>query len=254
MSTGRKMLTAKELAEHLNLTVETIQQHTRDNKIPHIDLGNQQYRYVLQDVMESLDDKHMVVCEEAAYSYSTDKIYTYSDYLLLPDEESFHYEILDGILIREPAPTKLHQRVLYRLHYLLQQYFWEQDPEAEIFGAPIDLTLSDINVVQPDLVYAPHDSDLEGQRINVIPELIVEIISPSTAKKDRIRKLEVYSRLGVPHYWIVDPKAQSFEAFIRDVPGRYTMTSFATGSGVFTHPSYPGLAIQLEALWRRGKV
>ena len=252
MSSKYKSLTARELAQQLNLPVETVCRYTRENKIPHIDLGNRQYRYMLDDVISSLGGKDVVVSEEAAHSYSTDKIHTYSDYCQLPEEENYYYEILDGVLIREPAPTKLHQRVSARLQRLLQDYFWERDPEAEIFNAPIDLTLSDTNVVQPDLVYAPDDSDVDEQRINVIPELVVEIISPSTLKKDRVDKLRIYSRQGVPHYWIVDPLAQTLEAFILSGSRQYVIASSATGAEVFTHPSYPRLTIELEVLWRKG--
>ena len=81
---------------------------------------------------EYIESAETVRQKEPLY-YSSDKVYTYSDYLLLPDEECYYYEILDGYLIREPAPTTLHQRVSYRLHRLLDDYFWERDPDGEIF-------------------------------------------------------------------------------------------------------------------------
>ncbi|NLJ25102.1 MAG: Uma2 family endonuclease [Firmicutes bacterium] len=187
---------------------------------------------------------------ETTPSYTSDRIYTYEDYLKLPDEELYHYEILDGMLIREPAPTTLHQRVSRRIQRLLEDYFWETDPGAEVFNAPIDLTLSDTNVVQPDLVYVPSNSHIvEEKRINGIPQLVVEVISPSTKSKDRIEKADIYRRLGVPHYWIVDPVEQTIEALRLTCVGDYDIISSAEGSGVFTHPDYPGLAIGLESLW-----
>ncbi|NMB13334.1 MAG: Uma2 family endonuclease [Firmicutes bacterium] len=192
---------------------------------------------------------------ETPYNYDANKIYTYDDYLKLPNEELYHYEILDGVLIKEPAPTTLHQRVSYRLQRLLGDYFWEKDPDGEIFSAPIDLTLSNTNVIQPDLVYIPGSSPIvEKQRINGIPELVVEIISPSTQSKDRITKAGIYSRLGVPHYWIVDPIEQTIEAFKLAGIGEYALASSAKGSDVFTHPDCPGLAIELAVLWRRGRL
>ncbi len=204
---------------------------------------------------EELIDSAETICEEEPLYYSSDKVYTYSDYLELPDEECYYYEILDGCLIREPAPTKLHQRVSRRIQRILEDYFWQRDPNAEVFDSPIDLILSDTNVVQPDLVYAPEDSDdVDPHGITVIPHLVVEVISPSTGRKDRFEKLGVYSRARVPHYWIVDPRQQTLEAFRLAKPGEYHLCSNAEGTEVFTHPDFPGLAIQLDVLWRKGRL
>ena len=259
MSEEHRLITARELAERLELPVEVIWRYTRESKIPYVQLGKRQYRYILDDVISHLGDKdsksNEMVREEAVHSYRPDRIYTYSDYLQLPDEENYYYEILDGTLIKESAPTKAHQRTSRNLQRILEDYFWDRDPEAEIFNAPIDLTLSDTNVIQPDLVYAPDDSDsLDKRRINVIPELIVEVISPSTQRKDRIRKLGIYSRLGVPHYWIVDPQGRTLEAFMLSDSGEYVLSSSAEGGEVFTHPYYPGLTIEIEVLWTKGRL
>jgi Uma2 family endonuclease len=203
---------------------------------------------------EYIESAETVRQKEPLY-YSSDKVYTYSDYLLLPDEECYYYEILDGYLIREPAPTTLHQRVSYRLHRLLDDCFWERDPDGEIFCAPVDLTLSDTNVVQPDLVYVPGGSNIvEKQRINGIPHLVVEVISPSTRSKDYARKAQIYARLGVPHYWIIDPEQRTFESFRLAEPGKYSPCGTVKGEQVFTHPDFPGLAIQLDVLWRKGRL
>lgn len=204
---------------------------------------------------EEYTESAETIREKEPLYYSSDKIYTYSDYLLLPDEECCYYEILDGCLIREPAPTKLHQRVSRRIQRILEDYFWQRDPHAEVFDSPIDLILSDTNVVQPDLVYAPEDSDdIDPHGITVIPQLVVEIISPSTGRKDRFEKLGIYSRASVPHYWIVDPEQQTLEAFRLVRPGEYNLCRSAEGNEVFTHPDFPGLAVKLGALWRKGRL
>ncbi|NMB11278.1 MAG: Uma2 family endonuclease [Firmicutes bacterium] len=193
--------------------------------------------------------------EEEPRYYSANRVYTYSDYLQLPAEECYYYEILDGTLIKEPAPTKLHQRVSRRLQRILEDYFWQRDPQAEIFNSPIDLVLSETNVIQPDLVYAPEDSDdICEHGITVIPQLIVEVISPSTERKDRFKKLGIYSRAGVSHYWIVDPKQQTLKSFRLVKPGEYVLYRSAEGDEVFTHPDFPGLAIHLDVLWRKGRL
>ena len=254
-----KLITARELAEKLELSVETIWRYTRENKIPYIELGNRQYRYVMDDVMASLSQEEpesgAMVREDAAHCYSTDRIYTYSDYLQLSDAGNYHYEILDGELVKAPTPTTLHQRVSYKLQYLLLHYFWERDPKAEVFSSPIDLTLSETNVLQPDLVYVPGDSNIvEEQRINGIPELVVEIMSPSTQRKDRLSKLRIYFKAGIPHYWLVDPEVQTIEAFALLDTGEYAVRSGAEGSEAFTHTDFPGLTIELGTLWKKGSL
>lgn len=191
--------------------------------------------------------------KERAHSYGSEGVYTYSDYLKLPDEGNCQYEILDGALSRSPNPSTLHQRVLAKLLHLLQRYFWEQDPQGEILAAPIVLTLSDTNVMQPDLVYVPGDSDIiDEQRINGVPQLIVEVLLPSTEARDRVRKLRTYNRFGVQHYWLVDPEEQFIQAYALLPSGDYVICRTVGENEVFTHPDYPDLSIELESLWKKG--
>lgn len=75
------------------------------------------------------------------------KKYTYEDYLELPDQPGYRFEVLEGVLIKEPSPNVMHQRVSRRLQRILEDYFWQADPEGEIFNAPLDVTFLQINVV-----------------------------------------------------------------------------------------------------------
>jgi Uma2 family endonuclease len=79
--------------------------------------------------------------------------YTYQDYLELPEEPGFRYELLEGELVKDPTPTPLYQRVSRELKFLLLIYFRQTDPEGEIFNAPLDVTFQDTTVVQPDILY-----------------------------------------------------------------------------------------------------
>ncbi len=101
------------MAETLDLSVETIWRYTRENKIPYIVLGSKNYRYKLADVIRSLTDP--TVQENAAECKEQDpnKKLTYQDYLLLSEEPGYRFEILDGILIKEPSPNVMHQSFLY---------------------------------------------------------------------------------------------------------------------------------------------
>jgi len=252
----RRLVTAQELANMLQLSVETIWRYTRNERIPYVKLSNRQYRYDPEEVMQRLGvnargREASSVCE-ARPEYMTDKVYTYGDYLQLPDEEGYHYEVLDGMLVREPAPYVHHQRVSRRLERLLEDYFAEQDPVGEVFDAPIDVTLSDTNVVQPDLVYIPsaRSKIMEEARIDGAPHLVVEILSKWTRSKDRVRKRNIYERAQVPHYWVVDPEDETIEAYaLRD--GAYVLRSSGLSEGEFVHPDFPELAFDLAALWRR---
>jgi Uma2 family endonuclease/predicted DNA-binding transcriptional regulator AlpA len=254
-----QLITARELANNLELSVETIWRYTREDKIPYVELGNRQYRYVLDEVLTSLSskgrDSGMVVCEDEAPPYSTDRVYTYSDYLRLLHEGSCQYEILDGRLQRSPIPNTVHQRVLAKLLHVLQNYFWDMDPLGEVLAAPLTLILSDTNVIQPDLVYIPGEIDIiEDQSINGVPELIVEILSPATVGTDRINKTRIYNRFGVPHYWMVDPEGQIMQAYALLPSGEYAISSSVGGDEVFTQSDFPELTVELRALWKRGSL
>ena len=110
MSDNKELITAQALAEALDLSVDTIWRYTRENKIPYIVIGNKNYRYNLADVMRSLTSTKV---QENAANYtekeSNEKL-TYQDYLLLPEDPGYRYEILDGILVKEPSPNVMHQR------------------------------------------------------------------------------------------------------------------------------------------------
>ena len=189
---------------------------------------------------------------EAKPEYMTNKVYTYEDYLQLPDEEGFSYEILDGMLIREPAPYVHHQRVSRRLQRILEDYFALRDPDGEVFNAPVDVTLSDTNVIQPDLVYIPGENSgiVKEARIDGAPYLVVEVLSRWTRSKDRVRKRNIYERMRIPHYWVVDPQDEVIEAYaLRD--GAYVLRSPGLSTGEFVHPDFPEFAFDLAELWKQ---
>ncbi len=251
-----RLITAQELADMLKLSVETIWRYTRNSKIPYVQLSNRQYRYDSEKVLRHLgmesSEQSTVVVREARPEYMTDKVYTYEDYLRLPNEECYHYEILDGMLVKEPAPYVHHQRVSRRLQRLLEDYLALRDPAGEVFNAPIDVTLSDTNVIQPDLVYIPGENReiVEEARINGTPYLVVEILSRWTRSKDRLRKRNIYEKMGIPHYWIIDPNDETIEAYALQ-NGLYVLRSSGLDVGEFVHPGFPGFSVDLMVLWRR---
>jgi Uma2 family endonuclease len=248
MAADKELITAQALAEALDLSVETIWRYTRENKIPCVELGSKQYRYKLDDVIKALSGT--TVKENAAqYDNKPAKKLTYQDYLEIPDEPGYRFEILNGMLIKEPSPNYIHQRVSRRLQRILEDYFWIVDPEGEIFNAPLDVTLLDFNVVQPDLFYISGEQNiLKNTRIDGPPALVVEVLSPSNGRKDRLQKMRVYQEAQVQHYWLIDPQEKTLECFAwRD--GVYALVASGMEDDVVEHPNFAELSIALKALW-----
>lgn len=249
MSKENELITAQDLSSSLNLSVETIWRYTRENRIPYLELGRKQYRYKLDEVISALNCS-AVREKEPPYKADTSEKFTYQDYLKLPEEPGYRFEVLDGILIKEPSPNVNHQRVSRRLQRILEDYFWMADPGSEIFDAPLDVTFHDINVVQPDLLYITGQQKalIRETHIDGPPALVVEIISPSSKRKDRFKKMQIYQKAGVQHYWLADPEEQSLECYsLRDKI--YALITAGLDEDILEHPDFPGLSINLSNLW-----
>ena len=171
----------------------------------------------------------------------------YDDYCAIPPDGK-RYELLDGQVHVTPAPSPLHQRASKRLQRLLEAYF-EEPGRGEVFNAPIDVILTPHDVVQPDLVVVTDPTRVSARGIEGAPALVVEILSPTTTSYDRTTKAQRYAALGIPHYWIVDPEAQTLECFRRHEATYQLIGSFGP-EDTLTHPNFPGLRLGLAALWR----
>jgi predicted DNA-binding transcriptional regulator AlpA len=135
------LITAQALADALDISVKTIWRYTRNNKIPYVTLGERQYRYNLSEVVAALNGTR--VRKKALEFISGPNEFTYQDYLKLPEEPGYKYEVLAGELIKEPGPIIMHQRISRELEFILLAYFRQTDPLGENFYAPLDLTLVD---------------------------------------------------------------------------------------------------------------
>lgn len=140
--------------------------------------------------------------------------FTYKDYKSLPESETKRYELLDGALLMTPSPTTYHQRIIGKIYVALVQHVERQQTGA-VYLAPIDVVLGE-DVVQPDILF------VETARLNIIrkeailgaPDLVVEVLSKSTAERDLSYKRKLYALHGVREYWIVDPEANAIEMFV----------------------------------------
>lgn len=244
-----KMITAQEISEILGLSVETIWRYTREKKIPFAELGPRQYRYVEADVLKALNHSAASIVKEGSSEYIHSKKLTSEEYAKVPAETGYIIQLIDGFLVREPTPTFHHQRVSRRLQQILIAYFQELDPKGEVFNAPLDVYLNEHTVVQPDLLYLPGDRPAKDNPVDSLPELVVEILSPSTARNDRVKKLNCYQQAGIRHYWIVDPNDCLIEAY--ELYEKHYAAIARFSEGEFNHPNFPGLSFDIDILFKQ---
>lgn len=143
---------------------------------------------------------------------------TYADYLKIDDNN--RYEIFHGELCMVPAPSTNHQSVSRNLEFLIWN-FVKQKRLGEVFYAPVDVVFDDDEVFQPDIVFikSENQSIIGKNAIQGVPDLIVEIVSPSSAFYDTVEKKEVYGKYGVKEYWLVFPDEKVIEIFISGKEG-----------------------------------
>jgi Uma2 family endonuclease len=143
---------------------------------------------------------------------TTRKRWTYAEFARLPASGSTRYEIIDDELIVTPSPGLRHQRVVKRLVRTLDD-FAEANDLGEVFISPFDVLLEEGDYLEPDVLFVRKDRAhvVTDRGIDGPPDLVVEVLSPSTEDRDRGIKLERYRHYGVPEYWIVDPDARTVE-------------------------------------------
>jgi len=167
--------------------------------------------------------------------------FTYADYLTWPDDE--RWEIIDGeAYAMTPAPTTRHQRISRELGRIVVSFF--RGKTCEPFSAPTDVVLDDRNIVQPDILVVCDPSKITEKNIQGTPDLIIEILSPSTAIKDRREKRGLYERFGVSEYIIIDPLGESAERFTL-VEGRYAAPDIVNWDEKLTSSAFPELTLPL---------
>lgn len=138
---------------------------------------------------------------------------TYDDYAAIDDGR--RYELIDGELCMTPAPTPDHQRITKRLLRLLDDHVASRKL-GEVLCAPLDVVPGPHDVVQPDILFVStaHRERIGTRNLRGAPDLVIEILSPGTARRDRGAKTAIYHRAGVRELWIVDPKAETIEVFL----------------------------------------
>ncbi|WP_026651003.1 Uma2 family endonuclease [Butyrivibrio proteoclasticus] len=132
--------------------------------------------------------------------------YTLEDYYALPDEQ--RVELIDGVFYDMSSPRIVHQDICYVIHSAIASYIKANKGKCKAFSAPVDVQIDcdDKTMVQPDVLVVCDRDKIKGFGIYGAPDFLVEILSPSTRKKDMTVKLTKYMEAGVREYWIVDPE------------------------------------------------
>lgn len=167
---------------------------------------------------------------------------TYEDYANIPGDE--RYELIDGELILAAAPNEIHQRVSKRL--LSRLLAAEEQGLGWVYDAPFDVVLSDTEVVQPDLLFVSKDRAdiITPANVQGAPNLVVEILSPSTAQRDWTQKRELYAKYGVQEFWPIDPEAgMVWVLSLRN--GEYEIAGIYEEGQMLISPTLAGLTIDL---------
>ncbi|MFK7817760.1 MAG: Uma2 family endonuclease [Planctomycetaceae bacterium] len=151
---------------------------------------------------------------------------TYDDYVLFPNDGKRH-EVINGRHYVNGAPSPRHQTISRRIQFQLYEQI-ELKGLGEVFDAPIDVQLSTTDVVQPDIaVVLSENRIVTTTKLKGVPELLIEILSPSNRKYDQQLKKRLYEQSGVPEFWIVDPEDQSLDQLKLNSDGLYESTPHA---------------------------
>jgi Uma2 family endonuclease len=176
---------------------------------------------------------------------------TYEDLQALPDDR-FRHELIDGEHIVSPSPSVKHQRVARNIGFAIFA-FVRPSRLGEVFLAPLDVLFTRFDVVEPDVLYvaAENAERLLERYVDGAPDLVVEVLSPSSRSIDKVRKPRLYDAHGVREYWLADPKTDTLGIYRRDAAGRLALlTSLSLAAGdVLETPLLPGLRIPLPEIF-----
>ncbi|MDB5099763.1 MAG: ribosomal protein [Cyanobacteria bacterium RYN_339] len=177
---------------------------------------------------------------------------SYEDYAAIDDDE--RYEVLEGELIpMGPAPFLRHQHVAGRIFRALGNHV-DATGIGQVFIAPVDVVLRaerPATVLQPDVLYFGPQSLERLTRANVQgpPDIVVEVLSPSNARKDAVRKLGLYQKFGVPEYWIVPEHTDRIEVLRLDDDGNYARPQLYLPGEVLRTPMIPGFELDVAKIF-----
>ncbi|MCD6396638.1 MAG: type II toxin-antitoxin system Phd/YefM family antitoxin [Spirochaetaceae bacterium] len=187
---------------------------------------------------------------------------SYQQFLEMTEKSENRYELIDGVVYLLASPGFTHQRILGVMHIVFHEYL-KSSKKCDTFMAPFDINLirqnikllreeteDDINFVQPDLiVLCDYLKEIdEKDKYQGTPTLVVEILSPSSRSKDRVKKLDLYMESGIEEFWIVDPKTESVMVYSFK-EGELDADAFYTSGQAADSIRFPGLLVPLDKLF-----
>lgn len=177
---------------------------------------------------------------------------TYDDFLLFPEDGKRH-ELIDAVHYVTAAPTVGHQELLGRLYLAIGNFLVGRRHLGRVFLSPLAVVLSYYDVVEPDLLFVAGDQQdiLTETNVQGPPALVVEILSPSTRRRDEGIKRKLFEEKGIREYWIVDPKGLRITVFRRNDAGQFPrLIELGTGQASrLETPLLPGVALSIDDLF-----
>ena len=179
-----------------------------------------------------------------------EKTHTIKDYKLLP--EGAPYQLIGGELIMMvPAPTPFHQIISANIFERIRRFVIEKGIGIVLYS-PIDIYLGEEDAYQPDMIFISKQRQeiIKKDGIYGAPDLVVEILSPSTAYYDIKKKFKVYERYGVKEYWIEDPEMKGVEIFLLNQKGEFELTAKHYDTGTVKSTLLAGMEIYLKDIFQ----
>jgi Uma2 family endonuclease len=190
------------------------------------------------------------------FALHKDERYTVEEYLSW-GEDAPRCELIDGVLYDMDSPGLEHQKLVAALHVELEIHQrarhktggGDGQPPCVIVESPIDVILSDITVVQPDLIVVCDPGIVVNGRVRGAPDLVVEVLSPSTAAKDKKQKRRLYEIAQVPQYLVIDPANRLVELYSLDTDGRYPTPDVLDAGDTLVLRVAPGFSLTLSDIF-----
>jgi Uma2 family endonuclease len=176
--------------------------------------------------------------------------FTYEDFVNFPDDGKRH-EIIDGEHFVTPSPNTKHQAVSMNLTRAFVLWL-ERSPLGLLFAAPFDVVLSELDVVEPDLIYISREraAIVTEKHVRGAPDLVVEILSAGSRKTDEVTKRKLYERFGVAEYWVVDPELEAIKIYRRmDAAFQRASELTVEHDDALTTPLLPGFSAPLAGIF-----
>jgi Uma2 family endonuclease len=174
--------------------------------------------------------------------------YTWNDFIELDEDDP--RELVDGELVEVEVPTRTHERIVAQVIALLSHWAWDRNA-GEVLASSYKVRIDERRGTMPDVQFYRSGNLPQGQELGLErgrPDLVVEVISPSSRSKDSVRKLHSYAAIGVPEYWLIDPEARTLERLVLR-EGAYSIVEALEGNAIFQPDSFEGFVLPLGRLW-----